>query len=552
MTGRAKARVADAAAACAQNVRSANLRRAQLAFGAMWAGEWGATVALGIVAFRDGGAAAVGLVGLLRMVPAAFIAPFAATIADRVRREVVLASVGVVRAVTLGAAAVVISMDGPVGVVYGTLVVATVAQTLYRPAHSALLPTLSQTPDELTSANVVRGLLDSVATLLGTLVAALLLDLSGPSSVFAAAAAASLASTALVARVRYEAPPRIGAGPATRVVRQTVEGLRVIVADRHLTLLTGLTTLQTFTRGALTVFSVVVAIDLLGIGDAGVGVLTAAVGAGAVAGSIGAALLVGGGRLARWFGIGVALWGAPLAGIGVIPREWAAIFLLGLVGVGNALVDVGAFTLPARLADDAVLARTFAAFEAIITLGVGAGAIATPPLIHLLGTRTALVVVGLAAPVAVLAAWRGLRSLDARVRVQDADIALLQRVPMLRPLPEATIEQLAAGLSRERLAAGSFVFTQGDSGDDFYVIEEGEVDVIGDGQLIGGLGPGEGFGEIALLRDCTRTASVRAATPLSLCAVSRDRFVAAVAGYSTSSATAEDVMARYGSIIRRG
>src|SRR3954468_2128469 len=256
--GRARARIADAAAACSQNFRSRNLRRAQLAFGAMWAGEWAATVALGVVAFRHAGAAAVGLVGLLRMAPAALLAPFAATIADRVRREVVLSWVGLIRAVTLGVAAAVIEADGPVGLVYAALVAATVAQTLYRPAHSALLPTLCVTPTELTSANVVRGLLDSVATLVGPLLAAVLLDLSGPAAVFAAAAGVSLLSTALVAGVRYEAPPRIGVLPPARVLRQTVEGLRTIVADRQLTLLTGLTTLQTFTRGALTVFSVVV------------------------------------------------------------------------------------------------------------------------------------------------------------------------------------------------------------------------------------------------------------------------------------------------------
>ena len=183
----------------------------------MWTGA--ATVALGVVAFRDGGAAAIGLVGLLRMAPAALVAPFAATIADRVRREVVLAWVGLVRAITLGIAAAVIAADGPTGMVYAALVVATVAQTLYRPAHSALLPTLCVTPKELTSANVVRGLLDSVATLVGPLVAAVLLDLSGPAAVFAAAAGLSLLSTALVAGVRYETPPRVGVVPAARVLR---------------------------------------------------------------------------------------------------------------------------------------------------------------------------------------------------------------------------------------------------------------------------------------------------------------------------------------------
>jgi MFS family permease len=509
----------------------------------MWTGEWAATVALGVVAFRDGGAAAIGLVGLLRMAPAALVAPFAATIADRVRREVVLGWVGLVRAITLGIAAAVIAADGPTGIVYAALVVATVAQTLYRPAHSALLPTLCVTPKELTSANVVRGLLDSVATLVGPLIAAVLLDLSGPAAVFATAAGVSLLSTALVAGVRYETPPRVGVVPAARVLRQTVEGLRTIMADRHLTLLTGLTTLQTFTRGALTVFSVVVSIELLGSGDAGVGVLTAAVGAGAVAGSLGVALLVGGGRLARWFGIGVALWGAPLAGIGVIPHQWAAILLLALVGIGNALVDVGAFTLPARLADDAVLARTFAAFEAIITLGVGAGAIVTPLVIDVVGIRLALVLIGLLGPFAVLAAWRTLHALDDRVRVQDTDIALLQRVPMLRALPEATIEQLAAGLTRSSLPPGELVFAEGDHGDDFYVIEHGEAEVVGRGQPIATIGPGDGFGEIALLRASRRTASVRAVTSLTLCAVSRDGFVAAVVGYSRSTTAADELIA---------
>ena len=544
MRKRARARIADAAAACSRNVRSPNLRRAQLAFGSMWAGEWAATVALGVVAFRDGGATAVGLVGLLRMVPAALLAPLAATVADRVRREVVLAWVGLVRAATLGAAAAAIAADGSIAFVYGAVVAATVAQTLYRPSHSALLPSLCMSPVELTSANVVRGLLDSVATLVGPLAAAVLLDLSGPASVFTAAAGASLLSTALVARVRYEAPPRVGAAPAARVLRQTVEGLRVIAADRDFALLTALTTLQTFTRGALTVFSVVVAIELLGTGEAGVGVLTAAVGAGAVVGSLAASLLVGG-HLAKWFGIGVALWGAPLVGIGAVPEEWAAILLLTVVGVGNALVDVGGFTLPARLVEDAVLARAFAAFEAILTLGVGAGAVATPAVIDSLGTRWALVAIGVLAPLGVLAAWRALGALDARMRVRDADIALLQGVPMLRPLPQATIERLAAGLDRMQFPAGAVVFDRGDHGDDFYVIEEGVVDVIGDGRRIRGLGPGDGFGEIALLRGCQRTMTVAAVTALTLRTVSSTRFVAAVAGYSVSASAADDVIAAH-------
>jgi MFS family permease len=515
------------------------LRHAQAAFGLIWAGEWAATVALGVVALRHGGAAAVGLVGVARMIPAAIVTPFAAAIADRVRRELVLAGVGVVRAVTLGAAAAVILVHGPIGFVYGALIAATVAQTLFRPAHSALLPTLCATPTELTSANVVRGLLDSLATLIGPLTAAVLLKVSGPAAVFAASAVASALAAALVASLGYEPPPRLTARRATSVLRQSIEGVRAIGTDRALTLLTALTALQTVIRGALMVFLVVVSIKLLGTGQAGVGLLTAAIGAGAVVGSLLAALLVGRGGLARWFGIGVALWGAPLVGIGVGSQLWSSIALLAIVGLGNALVDVGVFTLLARLADDAVLARVFAAFEGIITFGVAVGALLASVLIDAVGIRPALVDLGLVTPVGVLLSWRALRALDRRVRVRDADIALLQEVPMLRPLPQATIEQLAATLTRFELPAGESVFEQGDLGDDFYVIEQGQADVVGNGRLIGTLGPGEGFGEIALLRACRRTASVRATTRLRICRLSQTAFVASVAGYSPSATEAD-------------
>jgi CRP-like cAMP-binding protein len=67
--------------------------------------------------------------------------------------------------------------------------------------------------------------------------------------------------------------------------------------------------------------------------------------------------------------------------------------------------------------------------------------------------------------------------------------------------------------SYSRLAAGAAVFEQGDAGDDFYVIEHGQAEVVGDGTTVRTLGPGDGFGEIALLRRCARTTTVRAVTP---------------------------------------
>jgi hypothetical protein len=238
-----------------------------MSFGAMWAGEWAVMVALGVVAFRDGGAAAVGAVTAMRMAPAALLAPFAASLADRVRRERVLACVGLVRAAMLACAAAVLAAGGPAVAVYGLAVVATVAQTLYRPAHSALLPALCASPQELTSANAVRGMLDSLATLGGPLAAAVLLAASGPAAVFVACAAASLWAGLLVAALHYDAPPRARAVDGGG--RAMVQGFATIAADRRLLLITALTTVQTFTRGCLSVLAVVVAIDLLDIGDPG-------------------------------------------------------------------------------------------------------------------------------------------------------------------------------------------------------------------------------------------------------------------------------------------
>jgi len=129
----------------------------------MWTGESAFMVALAVVAFRDGGVAAVGVVTAVRMATAALLTPFLATAADRVRREVVLIVIGILRAVALAGTAVVTMADGPLVATYGCAAVATVALALYRPAHSALLPALAKSPRDLTSANAVRGMLDSLS-----------------------------------------------------------------------------------------------------------------------------------------------------------------------------------------------------------------------------------------------------------------------------------------------------------------------------------------------------------------------------------------------------
>ena len=528
-------RLADAAAAFTSNARNPDLRRAQLSFLGAWTAEWAFTVALGIVAYRDGGATALGLVGLLRMIPAAVLAPLLSPLADRGRRERVLIVVSTLRGIATGAAAVVVALAGPAALVYALAVLSTIAATLFRPAHSALLPSLCHTGHELASANVVRGLLDSAATLVGPLLAAVLLQVTDVAVVFAVAAAASLWAAALLLGLQYEAPPRPPAPARPHLLRESAEGIRAVASDRDLTLILGLAAAQSFTRGALTVLSVVVAIELLDTGEPGAGALMAAVGVGAVLGSLAASLLVGTGRLGAWFAVGVALWGLPLALIGVVPQEGPALALIAFVGVGNALIDVAGFTLLARLAPDAVLARVFGLVESVVAVSMGVGAVAASWVIAESGPRAALVAIGLVCPVLAAASWLRLRRLDGAVGAHDADVGLLQRVPMLRMLPLPSVEQLARGLEPVAVSAGGVVFGQGDLGDRYYVIESGQVDVIGNGHVVATLGAGEGFGEIALLRQSRRTATVVASTDVQLRALPSDRFLPVVAGFTASA-----------------
>ncbi len=205
------------------------------------------------------------------------------------------------------------------------------------------------------------------------------------------------------------------------------------------------------------------------------------------------------------------------------------------MGIGNALVDVAAFTLMARLAPDEVLARVFGLLESFVSLSVGLGGIAASILINLTSVSTALVIVGALCPILVLSAWRRLRHLDRYVGKLDREIGLLQRVPMLAPLPLPAIEQLARALEPIDVPAGQVLFRQGDPADRYYVIEQGAVDVVGDGRLVTRLGPGDGFGEIALLRRVPRTAMVRAATDLQLQALTSDRFLPIVTGFPPSA-----------------
>ena len=508
------------------------VRRIQLGFAGACTAEWAFTVVLSVYAFQQGGAAAVGLVSVLRMLPSAVLAPFASASADRWRRDLVVTLVSLTRCATAAGTALLVASDGPDVAVYALAIASTGAAILYRPVNSALLPLLCHTPAELSSANVVRGLLDSISTLVGPAVAAVLLAAGSTSSGFTAVAILSGLSAAATYGLTVEEPQ--GQVSRRSIVRGLLRGAEVSMRSPQLRMLLLLVAAQTVIRGAFSVFSVLVSVELLDMGEPGVGTLTAAVGAGAVLGSLFALMYVGNHRLATWFGAGVATWGAPLVLLALAPSETAALLLFALIGVGNALVDAGLFTLIARLTPERVLARVYGLLESIGALGVGAGAVAAASLTASTSLRGAIAILGAIGPVLVLICWLPLRRLDATMVARDDDIALLRSVDVFAPLPLPAIEQLAAGLRPRHVPAGEVLYQQGDAADGCLVIENGTAEVLGDGRPIASVGPGDLVGEIALLRRVARTATVRAVTEMDLRLLDADRFVGVVTGWESS------------------
>lgn len=540
MIGALRAQLSESLGALRAVFANPGLRRLELAWVGSVTGEWSYVVALAVFAFDAGGAAAVGLVGLIRFLPAAAVAPFAALLGDRFRRERVMLAADAVRALGLAGAAVAVAISAPAGLVYALAALVSLVSTAFQPAQAALLPSLARRPEELTAANVASSTIESVGTFLGPALGGLLLAATSPTVVFAATAGTFVWSALMVARI--PAPDREEREERRDVVGQALAGFRAVLGDARVRLLVGLYAAQTLVAGALNVLIVVTALELLDLGEAGVGFLNSAVGVGGLVGAVAALTLVGR-RLAGGFGVGIVLWGLPILLVGVWPDRASVLVFLGLVGIGNTLVDVAALTLLQRAIPDDVLARVFGVLESLILASVAVGAVIAPVLIAGLGTRGALVATGAFLPVLAALAWRRLAALDAGARVPGRELALLRGVPIFAPLPAATLEHLAARLAPVSLAAGETLFRQGDPGDRFYVLGGGEVEVSAGGRELSALGPGGYLGEIALLNDVPRTATVTARTQVELFALERGEFLTAVTGHAASAAAADAVIA---------
>jgi len=534
----------DSAAAFGAVIRNPNLRWLELAWTGSIIGHYAYLVAVSVYAYGVGGEKAVGLIFLARLIPAALAAPFAGILGDRYRRERVLLLTNLSRIVLVGSAAVGVFADARPLVIYILAVAATIVTTPFRSAQAALTPSLARSPSELTAANAVASAIDSLALFIGPAIAGLLLAIASTALVFALTALLLAFSVIFILLIRVEPTERRkGEVEASTILSEAFAGFRAIGTHPSLRVMTGLIAAQTAVAGAVQVYIVVVAIDLLDFGKSGVGFLNASIGVGAFIGAVAALSLTGARRLSPAFMIGVALWGIPLIALGLWPEALVALLLFGVIGVGNSVASVAGLTLVQRAVPDEVLARVFGVIQMLLLAAMGIGAALAPALITLLDVEGALLATGAFLPIVVALAWSRVSRIDAGAAgPEERELRILTSVPIFTPLPGMTLEHLAGRLIPLRLEPGVEIVRQGDPADRFYIVADGTVEVSEYGRPISELGPGGYFGEIALIRDVARTATVTAKTAVVLYALDRDDFLAAVTSHAPSAEAAEEVV----------
>jgi MFS family permease len=518
-----------------------NVRNVQIAGAGSTLGIWAYGVALPVYAYHAGGARAVGLLFFARFVLAALAGPWIGILVDRWSRRRVMLTSDFIRAGLMAAMTVVASTGGNPYAVYVIAVTSTIVAVSWIPAEAALIPSLVTSPEELTAANVVGNTISSVGMFAGPALGGILLALSGPASVFALTSALTLFSAAFVLQVPPDPPPE---RPAERshFMAEFSAGLKAVVHRPALRVVIGLSGAQAVIDGALEVLLVVLALNLLNGTNATLGWLNTAVGIGSIVGAVVVAVIAARRRLAGTLAIGLLLSAIPLALCAAVSSLAPALVLVGALGVGAIFCQVSSVTLVQRSAENEVMGRVFAFLGSLVLAGMAIGSLATPAVVSWLGPQGALIAAGSFLPILLVWLWPSLRRIDAEGVIAEEPLELLRRIEIFAELPEPVLERLAAEATPISVAAHQVVVSRGEVGNHFYAIATGKAAVERDDGTTRELEPGDFFGEIALLRDVPRTATVRALEPLRLYALERDEFLTAVTGHAPTAATAESIV----------
>jgi predicted MFS family arabinose efflux permease len=493
-------------------------------------------VVLLVLAFDLGGVRATAGMAVAMLVPSAMVAPVGAAMGDRMSPPRALGLGYSSQAAALAATAVAVLLDTPLWGVAVFASIANAAFTLTRPVHQATLPDVAEHPDEVPLGNAASVWVDGVASLVGPLLAGLVLAVSGAGQVLLLLAAVCLGAALMATRVVLRRLMR--APEPTPVHDILLDGLRELARDRDGATLTFLVALQYAVVGLLDVILVVFVVDVLGRPSASAGVLAAAIGAGAILGGAVSVALTGRERLRPGLLVGVLTTGIPVVLLGAATALGVAELLLAAYGAGKAVVTVAGQTLLQRTVRDDVAARVFGIQEGLIQAATAAGSALGPALVAGFGVRGSLLATGAILPVAALLAVGALGRLDARAVVPGPVFDLLAGVSFLSVLPLRALERLSRSAQRRTADSGAVVVRQGEAGDQYFVIDQGTARVDISGHTARELGPGDGFGEIALLEDSPRTATVTAVDHLGLVAIERDDFLTALTEHAPSLAGA--------------
>lgn len=534
-----------------------SLRRIQAAFLASTIGDWAYATALTVWAYTEGGAAAVGAFTAVRFVAMAFAGPLGSVIADKVPRRAFMITTDLVRAVLVASAALVVALVGPALAVYVLGVVTSVVGAPFRSAQAGLIPQLVDRPDELTASNAVAANLENVATFAGPALGALLVGAFDLTVVFWVNVATYLWSMAMVAGVRpraHQGEPEgeqegeqedsddVG-GSAGGFVRELAAGFTTVGGDRDLRTVALLAAAQGFVWGTLTVYTVVIAVEMLKTGPEGVGFLDAVMGAATVAGGAVVLSRVGKGRLGQDMAVGVLGWALPLIALALFPSPVTVFVALIVVGLSDPWVNLGLETIPQRLASNQVISRVYGAVESALIGAMALGAAVAPLLIRGIGFRESMALVGALVASYTLTTIRPMRRLDDRLS-EPPHVELLRSIQIFAPLAQPTLEALARRMEHVSVPAGEAVVSEGEASDRFYVIVSGAVEVTAGGRVLRVESAGDFFGEIGLVRDVPRTATVVTLEPSELLALDREDFLESVSGVGEASRAAEEIVTR--------
>lgn len=504
--------------------------------------SWSFAIALGVYGFEAHGIAGAGIVALIRLLPGAIASPFSGLLADRYsRRQVLLASAAAMTAILAGAA-IAAGADAPTGVVFIFPALFAIAASGYAPAEAAMFPLLARTPQELSASNVNHAAMENAGFIVAAVSTGVLLTATSPGTVFAVAAAVLALAVVLIAFVRRDSRPEYRDEELPSVGRELSLGARALVFHPALRLSSLTLVLLLLYEGFADVILIALALELLHLEEGAVGFLNAAWGIGALVGGAALALMLDRGHLVAAIAGGSLLLGLATVLPGVFPEEATSYLAWFGIGIGFTFVEVAGKTLMYRLASDETMGRVISALEAGRLLAMALGSLGAILLVEWLHPDGALIVLGALMPVFVVVCWARLRSYEVGAPVAEGPYHLLRENSIFAPLPIATVERLSHDLAPVEFEAGEEVIVQGDHGDRFFVIETGKVEVFENGEFRRHEGPGESFGEIALLHDVPRTATVRTTEPTRLLALEREQFLAAVTGHRRSHQLAGDIV----------